>query len=122
MTMIKGIAENEWEKFLHDFSVRNRGRRSRFEFFAKSNVQEEEAEGHLETITLETIGKAAPRLLIKRRDESGTEVRELVETIPAVRRLLVQLDTDGSEDALEIEDPHGKLVLLRMESKVDGAS
>lgn len=122
MTMIKGIAENDWGKFLHDFSARNRGRRSRFEFFTKSNVQEEGAEGHLETITLETEGNDAPRLLIKRRDEGGTEAREVVELISAVRRLSVQYDTDNSEDALEIEDTHGKLVLLRMESKVDGAS
>lgn len=122
MTMFKGIAENEWATFLHEFSARNRGRRSRLEVFTKSNVLEESAEGHLESVTLETNGKDVPRLLIQRRDESGAKAQEVVETIPAVRRLSVQYDTDGSEDALEIEDTHGNLVLLRMESNVDGAS
>jgi hypothetical protein len=46
----------------------------------------------------------------------------MVTTIPRVRRISPQLDVDASEDGLEIEDINGVLSVLRLESKVDGAS
>jgi hypothetical protein len=122
MTTIHGVAKEEWADFLRAFSRRNHDRRARFEFFEKSGVRGEEQEGHLESVTVESDGADAPRVRVKRRDESGPEPRPMSRTISSVRRISVQLDTDGSEDALEIEDTHGALVMLRMESKVDGAS
>jgi len=46
----------------------------------------------------------------------------MVTAIPRVRRIAAQLDVDGSEDGLEIEDINRVLSVLRLESKVDGAS
>lgn len=122
MTTINGIAQNEWAEFLQAFSRRNLNRRARFQFFEGVNVREEEQEGHLESVAVETDGDHAPRVIVKRRDESGAEPQEMLQMIPHVRRISVQYDTDDSEDALEIEDSHNVMIMLRMESKVDGAS
>lgn len=122
MTTINGIDKEKWAEFLQDFSRRNYNRRLRFEIFRGSDVREERQEGHLENVSLELEGADAPCVIIKRRDEGGTQVRESVEAIPSVRRISVQYDTDHSEDALEIEDTKGTLILLHLESKVDGAS
>ena len=122
MTTINGIAKNEWAEFLQAFTRRNHNRRARFQFFGRSDVREEGQEGHLESVTVETNGDDEPRVLVKRRDESGAEPQAMLQTIPRVRRISVQYDTDSSEDALEIEDAQDTMIMLRMESKVDGAS
>ena len=46
----------------------------------------------------------------------------MTDTIERVRGVTVQIDTDGSEDILEITDEKNTLFSLRFESKVDGAS
>jgi hypothetical protein len=46
----------------------------------------------------------------------------MITSIPRVRRISPQLDVDASEDGLEIEDVDGVLSVLRLESRVDGAS
>jgi hypothetical protein len=80
------------------------------------------SEARLEIITLALNGDGAPRVTVTRLDNSKARPAEMVTTIPNVRRISLQLDVDGSEDGLEIEDINGVLSLLRLESKVDGAS
>lgn len=111
-----------WSDFLAEFSQRNHFRRARFEQFDMRGVQEEEQEAHLETITVELNGPDAPSLIIRRLDNSGEMPREIVTTVHHVKRIAPQYDTDNSEDGLRIEDTHGGLTILRLESLVDGAS
>jgi hypothetical protein len=112
----------KWGALLTGFSKRNRFRRARFETFRGAEVVEEEQEARLENITSSLTGAGAPLVVITRVDNSNAALAEIVTTIPHVRRISPQLDVDGSEDGLEIEDINGVLSLLRLESKVDGAS
>jgi len=112
----------EWGDLLAGFSSRNRFRRARFEKFGLGGVVEEEQEAHLKNIEVELTGADAPRVIVTRLDDSTARTTEMVTVIPRVRRIAAQLDVDGSEDGLEIEDINRVLSVLRLESKVDGAS
>ena len=112
----------EWSELLAGFSDRNRFRRARFETFGRGGVVEEEQEARLEKINLNLTGNDAPRVTVIRLDNSTPTQVEMVTTIPRVRRISPQFDVDDSEDGLEIEDMDGLLSVLRLESKVDGAS
>ncbi|HEU0179613.1 MAG TPA: hypothetical protein VFV58_35735 [Blastocatellia bacterium] len=112
----------EWVNLLAGFSGRNRFRRARFETFGRRGVVEEEQEAHLENVTVNLTGADAPRVTVTRLDNSTATPTEMITTIPRVRRISPQFDVDGSEDGLEIEDEDGVLAVLRLESKVDGAS
>ncbi|MFN7927938.1 MAG: hypothetical protein U0Y68_08315 [Blastocatellia bacterium] len=116
------INQSQWTDFLANFSRRNHARRARFERFDREGVQEEEQEAHLENLTLKFEGADAPQLIVTRRDQSTTEPQTIVTTITNVKRLNTHFDTYHSEDGLEIEDENGVLLLLRMESLVDGVS
>ncbi len=113
---------DEWGELLAGFSRRNRLRRARFETFGRGGVEEEEQEARLENITVALTGVDAPRVTVTRLDNSTATPIEMITTIPRVRRIKPQLDVDNSEDGLEIEDQDGTLTVLRLESKVDGAS
>jgi hypothetical protein len=112
----------EWGDLLAGFSSRNRFRRARFENFGRGGVVEEEQEARLKNITVALTGADAPRVIVTRLDNSTAAPTEMVSTIPRVRRISPQLDVDASEDGLEIEDIDGMLIVLRLESRVDGAS
>ncbi len=112
----------EWGDLLAGFSSRNSFRRARFEKFGLGGVVEEEQEAHLKNIAVELTGPNAPRVIVTRLDNSTAKPTEMVTAIPRVRRIAAQLDVDGSEDGLEIEDINRVLSVLRLESKVDGAS
>ncbi|HZF38267.1 MAG TPA: hypothetical protein VE715_05565 [Blastocatellia bacterium] len=112
----------EWSALLAGFSKRNRRRRARFETFGRGQVVEEEQEAHLENITVALTGADAPRVTVIRLDTSTTAPTEMVTAIPRVRRISAQFDVDDSEDGLEIEAEDGVLSVLRLESKMDGAS
>jgi hypothetical protein len=113
---------NQWAGFLAEFSSRNHFRRARFERFARTGVEEEYEEAHLENIEVDVSGADAPRVIVTRIDNSTAQPRTIVTTITNVKRISPQFDTDNSEDGLEIEGKHGVLTILRMESLVDGAS
>lgn len=118
----KMIAPDNWEKFLQEFAARNRDRRARFDIFRSDGATEEEAvEAHLEDVKLTENGDRK-NVEIIRIDRSGGSAEKTKETVTNVRGISVQIDTDGSEDALEITDDQNTLVSLRLESKVDGNS
>lgn len=116
------IAPDEWEKFLQEFATRNYNRRARLDVFRSDGATEEEAvEAHLEDVKLIENGDRK-NVEIIRIDRSGGNAEKTKETVTNVRGISVQIDTDGSEDALEITDNQNTLVSLRLESKVDGNS
>jgi hypothetical protein len=118
----KMIAPDNWEKFLQEFATRNYNRRARFDVFRSDGTTEEEAvEAHLEDVKLTQNGDAR-NVEIIRIDRTDSNAEKTKETITNVRGITVQIDTDGSEDALEITDNQNTLVSLRLESKVDGNS
>jgi hypothetical protein len=118
----KQIAPDNWEQFLQEFSMRNNNRRARFDVFRNDGTTEEEGtELHLEDVKLTADGNAK-NVEIIRIDRSGTKADKTKETVTNVRGITVQIDVDGSEDALEITDDQNTLVSLRLESKIDGNS
>jgi len=118
----KQISPANWEKFLQEFSARNTNRRARFNiFFSSGETVEEAEEGHLESVALSKNG-GKTQVVIKRADQTSEDEETMTDTIERVRGVTVQIDTDGSEDILEITDEKNTLFSLRFESKVDGAS
>jgi len=118
----KQISPDNWEKFLQEFSARNTNRRARFNiFFSSGETVEEAEEGHLESVALSKNG-GKTQVVIKRADQTSEDEETMTDTIERVRGVTVQIDTDGSEDILEITDEKNTLFSLRFESKVDGAS
>ena len=118
----KGIGQENWEKFLQEFSTRNRNRRARFNiFFSSGETLEEGEEGFLESVALGRNGDYA-QVIVKRADQTAGGADTMSDTIENVRGITVQIDTDGSEDVLEITDGKNTLFSLRLESKVDGNS
>lgn len=118
----KQISPDDWEKFLQEFSARNKNRRARFNVFFNSGETAEEAEeGLLESVALERDGDKT-QLVVKRAARTSENGETMVDRIENVRGVTAQFDTDGSEDVLEITDGKNTLFSLRLESKVDGAS
>jgi hypothetical protein len=116
MTMIKTVDPTEWQSFLGEFSERNRGRRARFELFGRSGTaREEDQEGYFEEISI-----ADHTVNVKRTYEKHGETETMSDDISEVRGITVQLDSDGSEDVIELSDVDGNLTSLHFESMVDG--
>ncbi len=122
MSKIKQIEPKNWNKFLEEFSTRNKNRRARFNTFERNgDTQEEAIEAHLREVSIEKDdGKST--ITVRRVDTTEVEAETRTDTITNVRGVSVQYDTDGSEDVLEITDDQNTLISLRFESKVDGAS
>ena len=118
----KAIAPNDWEKFLREFSARNKNRRARFDiFFNSGETMEEAEEGELETVSLNKNGNKT-QVVVRRADNTEGENETMTDQIENVRGIVVQYETDGSENALEITDAKNTLFSLRFESKLDGNS
>ncbi len=118
----KAIAPDKWKDFLKEFSERNRNRRARFDvFFASGETAEEGEEGHLESVSLNKNGNNT-QVIVKRADQTEGKNETMTDAIDNVRGVVVQYETDGSENALEITDAKNTLMSLRLESKLDGNS
>ncbi|HLA94872.1 MAG TPA: hypothetical protein VK612_04065 [Pyrinomonadaceae bacterium] len=115
--MIKTIDPQEWHKFLADFSVRNRGRRTRFEAFSRRGVAEEDEEAVFEKIEIEKDVVTVTRI-----DRSASSDAATTGEVTGVHGISVQYDTDNSENTLEFMDNNGDMTVLHFESKVDGDS
>lgn len=119
--MSKAIESQNWEKFLEEFSERNRDRRARFHIFRNGEMNEEEQEGHFQTAAVETHGDGA-NVVVTRAYEDGGEQKTMTDTIENVRGIAVQYENDESENILELTNEKNQLFSLRFESKVDGVS
>lgn len=118
----RAIAPDEWAKFLGEFSERNKNRRARFDiFFASGETVEEAEEGKLESISFDKNGDNA-QVIVKRAGNAEGEAETMTDTLEHVRGVVVQYETDRSENALEITDAKNTLFSLRFESKLDGNS
>lgn len=117
MTQKRTIESSEWTSFLDNFSSRNRGRRARFEIFHTGTSKEEQQEGHFENITID--GRV---VTVNRSYESRGEQKNMTDEVADTHGIVVQIDTDGSEDTLEFSNHNGDLTVLHFESLVDGDS
>lgn len=110
----KTIDPAEWNKFLAEFSDRNRGRRVRFEEFSRSGVAEEDEEGAFESLSIDNYV-----VEVKRKAANG---KPLTDHIDGVHGISVQYDSDSSENTMEFMDTNGNMTVMHFESKVDGDS
>ncbi|MGD9563545.1 MAG: hypothetical protein AB7F88_16120 [Pyrinomonadaceae bacterium] len=104
----------EWDAFLSEFSDRNAGRRARFEAFTEDGVAEEDEEGSFQSVSID-----AHVITVDRVTANGEPIEDTVED---VRGIAVQLDSDESENTLELADSNGDVTVLHFESMVDGES
>lgn len=118
MTMIKMVEPQEWETFLNSFSIRNRGRRARFEIFGPNGgLKEEQQEGKFKSISID--GKT---VTVTRHYQKQNQDSTMTDDLKSIRGIAVQYDTDKSEDMLQFTDDKGGMTTLHFESKVDGIS
>ncbi len=117
----KIIIPDKWGNFLKEFSKRNRERRARFQIFINGEMNEEEQEAHLENVSLEKRN-GENQIDVVRIDKADEKNEKMTDTIKNVHGIVVQYETDGSENVLELRDDRGKLTSLRFESKLDGVS
>lgn len=118
MSETKLIEPAKWNEFLNDFSKQNRGRRARFELFRRDGeVAEEGQEGYFESASIDDEA-----ITIIRIDKSNIEEYEMTDRIPNVHGVAVQLDSDGSDNTLELTNERGDMTVLHFESTIDGDS
>ena len=118
MTMINAIEPQEWATFLTAFTMRNRGRRARFEIFGPNGgFKEEEQEGVFESVSIEG-GTVTVIRKYKKHDQDENMTDELTN----IRGVAIQYDTDHSEDMLQFTDDKNAMTTLHFESRVDGDS
>lgn len=121
MSEIAQIEPLNWAEFLSEFSMRNNNRRARFQVFKGRSAEEETIESHLEDVSLQS-DEDGKTIIVTRIDRSNGKSEKIRDRITHVIGVSVQYDRDGSENVLEITDKENELILLRMESKLDGVS
>ena len=115
MSIPKTIEPANWEKYLGEFSTRNRGRRARFELFRRDGeTAEEEQEGSFDSISLDGTAVVIVRIDKRKRSE-----REMRDRIPNIHGISVQHESDGSDNTGEFTNERGDLTILHFESAVD---
>jgi len=118
MSETKMVEPAKWDEFLNGFSERNRGRRARFELFRRDGeVAEEGQEGYFESASIDDEA-----ITITRIDKSKREEYEMKDRIPNIHGIAVQLDSDGSDNTLELTNARGDMTVLHFESTIDGDS
>jgi len=118
MTQIKQIEPREWESYLSKFTIRNQGRRARFEVFGpKGGFKEEEREGIFESVSIN-----GHTVTVNRAYTSGGRERSMTDELKNIRGVAVQYDTDKTEDMLQFTDDKNGMTVLHFESRVDGDS
>ena len=116
--MSKLIEPSEWDRFLSEFSERNRGRRARFELFSREgDVGEEDQEGVFESASVKN-----GVVTIKRLDNTEVENETMSDDIPNIHGISIQYDSDQSENTIELTNDKGDMTVLHFESRVDGDS
>lgn len=110
----KIIAPDEWNEFLADFSIRNQGRRARFEAFSRGSVVEEDEEAVFQSVSI-----SGDKVTVSRSVSGGSAITD---EVTGVHGIAVQLDSDGSDNTMEFMDTNGDLTVLHFESMVDGES
>ena len=116
--MTNAIEPQKWPEFLSGFSIRNHGRRARFEVFGpRGNVGEEVQEAKFDSASMDD-----GIITIKRTYNTGTKDRVMVDKFQNIRGIAVQYDTDRSEVMLELTNNKAVMTVLHFESMVDGDS
>ena len=59
---------------------------------------------------------------IVRSDKSKVNESEMVDRIPNIHGIAVQLDSDGSDITIELTNERGDMTVLHFESLIDGDS
>jgi Family of unknown function (DUF5335) len=110
------VERGQWAAFFDEFSKRNRSRATRLETFSDLGAQEEERNLPLNGISVEETGTDAPRIEIMLGGERPKDERHLTHTIARAVHVIPKTDSNGRDEALEIEDADGVKTLLRFES------
>lgn len=117
--MRKDIERAEWDKYLTDYSRRNRGRPTRLEVIGGADDEDFWLECGLPLtgIDTDTHGKGAPCVEIMLGGGSAQESeKHVTRSIARVRRVTPETSEDGRDQGLEIEDAEAVTTILRFET------
>jgi hypothetical protein len=115
--MSEQLDYNRWTTYLNEFNRRNRWRPTRLEVLGAMGVQEAERGLPLVGVTVEEDREGSPLIHIMLGDHDAVDPRHQTYTITRARRLTPKRDTDGRDEALEIEDEHGERNVLLFEPR-----
>jgi hypothetical protein len=111
------IEYSQWISYFNGFNKRNRWRPTRLEVVSDRSAEEVERGLPLVGISLEEDSVGTPRIHIMLGEHDAADPRHLTCTITRVKRLTPRCDTDGRDQALEIEDEQGERNLLLFEPR-----
>ena len=110
------IEQDQWKRFLEDFTKRNKSRATRLEVVGEGGAQEEEAFLPLVGVTFEPRGTAAGSVEIILGGETSEDDRHLEHVVEKVQRIAPLLGAKSFEDGLGLEDEEGSKTLLIFQS------
>ena len=111
-----------WGEYLQEFNRQNGARLTRLGVVKPGASMEDfwlEDGLPLAGVDLDTEGRDAPRVEIMLGREGAAE-RSMTHAVPRVRKVGIQLSTDGHGEGLDIEDENGATTILRFEPRSMG--
>lgn len=110
--MSAAIERAAWSGYFKEYNKRNEARPTRLEIFGELGAQPLEHNLLFTGITLEETRHDAPQLQIMLGNKTSADMGHLTHTVTDVTRITPKEASDGSDDALEIEDSAGSRTLL----------
>lgn len=106
------IEQSQWKQYLSDFTSRNRNRAARLEVLGDEIGASEEA-AHLPFMmaSFEDKGSDKGDALITLGGTNADDTNQIMHVVRNVTSITAQIETDGSESALEIAGAEEKAIL-----------
>ena len=110
--MKDNIESTSWANYLAEFNKRNNFRPTWLQVFGEAGAQSEEQGLQLTGISLENKGADAPRVQIMLSGFNAARRNHLTHAISNLRRMTIQVGSDGRDQAIEFVDKNGETSLL----------
>jgi hypothetical protein len=110
--MKDNVERTAWGTYLAEFNKRNERRPTWLQVFGEAGAQSEEQGLQLSGISLENKGLNAPRVQIMLAGVNPAKPGHLTHSISNLKRMTIQIGTDGRDVAIEFVDKKGEASLL----------
>jgi len=110
--MKDNIATTAWANYLAEFNKRNNSRPTWLQVFGEAGAQSQEQGLQLTGISLENKGANAPRVQIMLGGIDAANRSHLTHAISNLKRMTIQIGTDGRDKSIEFVDQQGEASLL----------
>jgi hypothetical protein len=110
--MKDNIERTAWANYLAEFNKRNNSRPTWLQVFGEAGAQSQEQGLQLTGISLENKGADAPRVQIMLGGIDASKRNHLTHAISNLKRMTIQIGTDGRDKSIEFVDKQGEASLL----------